>query len=248
MLQNITETRSAEVAIYLPKYNLSKCVKVTQNRFIPSIELSQSELYFTADGGTQNNITISANFEYEVKSSSNSSWLSFKKINNTLIIKASQNLSTQINRSEEIIVYNELYNVSQTITVVQYPYKLGDIVDINGAKGVVGFVGSTTTLIISVKETRNKDWYDAKYWCLNYGSGWHLPSLDDLDSIYVATINSTLSANGYTTINTEYNNWYWSSTEYNSYGAYGICFAGGWSNISKDRNSNNIFVRACYSF
>ena len=61
--------------------------------------------------------------------------------------------------------------------------------------------------------------YPAFSWCDSYGTGWYLPALNELKTIYNnrSTINATLSANGYSTLVGAY----WSSTAYSSsYKAY----------------------------
>ena len=97
-------------------------------------------------------------------------------------------------------------------------------------KGVVyqNKTAYTNGKMVSVIET-SQTWDNAKTWCSNYGTGWYLPSLDELRVIYnqKSAINSTLSAGGYTTLGTGY---YWSSTE-GSYGtAYPLHFSNGISN------------------
>ena len=77
--------------------------------------------------------------------------------------------------------------------------------------------------------------YPVFKWCDDYGTDWYLPSIDELSVIYKnrSTINSTLSAKGYTTLGTGY---YWSSTEYNNSIAYLLKFNNGISvhDYSKD--------------
>ena len=89
-----------------------------------------------------------------------------------------------------------------------------------------------------------KDWSDAKTWCSNYGTGWYLPSLDELKVIYnnKSAINSTLSANGSTSLVTGY---YWSSAEYYT-SASTLSFSNGNSrSVSKSDTYN---VRAVLAF
>ena len=79
---------------------------------------------------------------------------------------------------------------------------------------------------MSVTEARG-NWYYAKRWCLDYGTGWYLPSIDELKLIYNnrSIINATLGLNGYKTyLSTD---WYWSSDEYADYGAEALSFSSG---------------------
>ena len=89
--------------------------------------------------------------------------------------------------------------------------RVGDIVMVNGEFGVIFAVTSDGQhgKAMSVSETKC-NWDNAKKWCANFGSGWRLPTKDELQVIYrkKSAINSGLSANGYTTLS---RSWYWSS-------------------------------------
>ena len=129
--------------------------------------------------------------------------------------------------------------------------KIGDILTINGVKGVV-FQTTPSVKMVSVTETtatwstesvitgatdsdngRNNmsvikvtDWqtkYPAFKWCADYGEGWYLPALNELKAIYAQkdTINATLSANGMDKLGSK-DSWLWSSSEHSSSRAY--CF------------------------
>lgn len=56
------------------------------------------------------------------------------------------------------------------------------------------------------------DKYYAAYWCVNYGYGWYMPAMKELEKIFQnkSQINSTLSKYGYSQLE---GSWYWSSTE-----------------------------------
>lgn len=208
----ITETRSAEVTIYLPKYNLSKTVAIKQKLFVPSILISDSQVTF---GPNKEDffVYITANFTYSVISSAN--WLSHEVSTDgsKVSISASQNMSTKMeNRTATITIYNQQYNISKTINITQNAFKLGDIVDVNGVKGVVYLANSTETKIVSVDET-HEQWDAAKTWCDKFGYSWDLPSVQDLKIIQnnLKAINSALSKNQYTIIYSEGK--YWSNDE-----------------------------------
>ena len=77
-------------------------------------------------------------------------------------------------------------------------------------KGVV-YIEKTDTqrgMVLSAAKTKTS-WDGAKTWCSNYGSGWYLPSLDELKVIYnnKDRINFLLSKLGCTTLT----DFYWSS-------------------------------------
>lgn len=99
---------------------------------------------------------------------------------------------------------------------------IGDLITVNLGRGVVFYTSGTSFKIVSDSETFSY-WDDAKTWCSNYGSGWYLPSLDELKVIYnqISTINSTLLANQFTILAGDiHNDGYWSSTEYGTLGTH----------------------------
>ena len=154
------------------------------------------------------------------------------------------------------------------------PLKIGDLVTHNGTKGVVFYVSDPIVKIVSVSETsttwgptttttnaRNRSngatnmatiralnsdlsKYPAFKWCADYGTGWYLPALNELQTIYnnKSAINSTLSANGYTTLG----GYYYSSTEYDSSYVYYLDFSSG--RASGYYKSNSYNVRAVLAF
>ena len=87
--------------------------------------------------------------------------------------------------------------------------------------------------------------YPAFRWCNSYGTGWYLPVPNELIAIYNnnSTINATLSANGYKTLNTGY---YWSSTEDSYNYAYKIHFSNEYYYSSFKDNTD--YVRAVLAF
>ena len=62
--------------------------------------------------------------------------------------------------------------------------RVGDIVFVNGAQGVVFSVtpGGQHGKVVSVLETR-ESWDRAKKWCAQLGNGWRLPSKSELYAI-----------------------------------------------------------------
>ena len=111
----------------------------------------------------------------------------------------------------------------------------GKIVSVAETSTSWGLDGTTTGATNSddgmknVNTMKSKGYFNrssAFTWCANYGTDWYLPALNELKAIYnnKSTINSTLSAGGYTTLGTDY---YWSSTEYISTKAYELDFGNG---------------------
>ena len=87
--------------------------------------------------------------------------------------------------------------------------------------------------------------YPAFRWCNSYGTGWYLPVPNELIAIYNnnSTINATLSANGYKTLNTGY---CWSSTEDSYNYAYKIHFSNEYYYSSFKDDTD--YVRAVLAF
>jgi hypothetical protein len=120
---------------------------------------------------------------------------------------------------------------------------VGDLITVNLGTGVV-VSASGSCMIVSVSETSTR-WYDAKTWCSDYGADWYFPSLNVLKTIYKnkSTINSTLSANGFTTLGT----YYWSSTDNigdeavdSRYYAYKLNFSDGVSSSSSKNGTGKV--------
>ena len=141
-------------------------------------------------------------------------------------------------------------------------YNIGDLVTVNGVQGIV-FQTSPVVKIVSVKETTTQwstdyvstkavslnngkanmsiikcisDWqtkHPAFNWCVELGSGWYLPAINELRAIYTQRdkINKTLSANNLDVLGSK-GGWFWSSSEPSSGCAYCI-------NISRGGNGND---------
>ncbi len=244
------EERSAYITISSKKYNLSKVIKVTQTAFVPEVEITETSTSYECDyKGGKFAIAVTANFDYDVTTTAN--WIAYDKNEGSIQISVGS-YKYENNRTAEVKIYSKKYNLEgRTITITQTPppYPVGSLQTIDGAKGVVFYFDDTVTKIVSVTETQ-ANWYDAKTWCSNYGTGWYLPSRDELGEIHsnASTINSTLSANGYTTFA---DNIYWSSTEY--YDVFGhncvwsVVFGNG-SSIGGDSKRDPFFVRAVLAF
>jgi hypothetical protein len=74
-------------------------------------------------------------------------------------------------------------------------YQKGQYISINNSVGIVSQTSSP--MAVSVRETEGK-WSAANNWCRNYGSGWRLPTADELVTVWKnrKIISSTLSALG----------------------------------------------------
>ena len=155
-------------------------------------------------------------------------------------------------------------------TTTPKTYNIGDLVTVNGVQGVV-FQTSPVVKIVSVRETTAKwsvncqtttitdsdngrvntdkirsksDWrnqYPAFRWCVDYGSGWYLPAIDELKAIYVQKdkINKTLSANGMDKLCSKAST-LWSSTEQGYSLARSVYLSGGSFGSSTKYNINAV--------
>ncbi len=103
-------------------------------------------------------------------------------------------------------------------------WRVGDFYDINGKQGVVYAVTPDGKHGKMVSITRTVcSWSDAKSWCSNLGSGWRLPTQEELKAIseVIKTINKTLAAVGEEMPLEKYT-YHWSSTEPNSERSWGV--------------------------
>ena len=123
------------------------------------------------------------------------------------------------------------------------------IVSIDETSAEWGYYGTSTGATSSVDGVANTDKIvsgsPAAKWCRAKGTEWYLPAKDELKEIYnkKATINTTLSSIGGTSLSNS--GYYWSSTEYNYYGAYNINFSNG--NVSDNFKDNSYKVRAVWA-
>lgn len=153
--------------------------------------------------------------------------------------------------------------------------RIGDLVAVNGVQGIVFQVGKVVKLVSveqgsslvwgnygvasgatnhsdgasNMRRIKSIDGWENKYpafkWCADYGEGWYLPAVNELETIYnyKSTINATLSANSYTSLS-RYE--YWSSTEQHESRAYEFYFTNG--NSYNDLKDNAYNVRAVFAF
>lgn len=128
-------------------------------------------------------------------------------------------------------------------------WRIGDIYDVNGVKGIVFALSSDRQhgQILSLTHTID-DWDDAEAWCCTLGEGWILPSKLDLEKLHLVfnKVNEVLAREGYDQVETAY---YWTrecSGDYNAYVSY-VCdkFA---SEGCYNRYNNNCYVRAVRKF
>lgn len=123
-----------------------------------------------------------------------------------------------------------------------YPYTVGQYVPwFNG--GVVFEITNcgANAKMVSLEYT-TADWYYAMIWCSNYGTGWYLPSEDELQLAYnnKSKINSTLLAQGYGYWCRNSGAYWSSSSNYNTVRT--LDFNGGYWDVNHKNDSKYAFA------
>ncbi len=111
--------RKGTILLTNTTYNLAAELYVIQKAFEPKITIEPKTLNFAVEGGTQD-ITITANFEYEV--SKNADWVTFVKTPNSITVTVPNYAEEEV-RTAEITISNEKYNISKTIKVTQSAFE-----------------------------------------------------------------------------------------------------------------------------
>ena len=114
-----------------------------------------------------------------------------------------------------VTAYRDISHIPEETEIVELsPYSLGEIIE-SGSTGIVAAVsdGGSQVLLMSVDEIHNWPWQESWDWCEQHGSGWIMPTIDELTAIYpnFYYLNEILRAAGYTPL-TEENKCYWSCT------------------------------------
>ena len=240
-----TEPREGKIVVSNSDEGFSAELTVEQKAFVPELEITTTTTSYEYDyKGGEFAIAVTSNFNYNVTTTAD--WVKCNKDTEGVKISVSV-YNFAGNRTAEVKIYSEKYNLEgKTITITQTPpsYLIGTLVTKNGATGIVFYVSDSKVKIVSVKQTY-ATWSNAKTWCSSYGTGWYLPTLDELRLISneKSTINSTLSANGYTTLETDR---YWSSTE--GAGDYAFCLNFYSDGSGSQKKSNRNYVRAILAF
>ena len=264
------EMRSTEITLSNEKYGLTKVVAISQGAFVPEFAVEQTAFEFDYKGG-EATIEVTANFDYNVTCPS---WITCKILENGVKITISANTSAEI-RTAEVKIFSKKYNLDGAVSTVSQtgaPYKVGDILTRNGVEGIVFYVGSEGTKIMSVKggggawstqkaTTGATDWsngannmakiqkisgwenkYPAFKWCADLGEGWYLPALGELIKMY--NQKSVLRAAGVQIPSV----WHWSSTENGEDYAYMLGFQYSSSSFYANAKGESFNVRAVFAF
>lgn len=140
-----------------------------------------------------------------------------------------------------------LFALFATMTAsAQQPWKVGDYYDVDGKQGVVFDVtpDGQHGKIVCLRNLGSYSWNIAKSKCAELGTGWYLPSIDELESMYKAKseINPTLLAVG----DPLEARMYWSSADCGSYSAW--CVYMGKGRTDYGRTDMTYYVRAVSTF
>ena len=109
------DERRAEITIANKNYNISKTIKVAQGAFVPEITMDTEIVEFAAKSGAKD-VAITANFEYEVSTSA--SWVTYSKKQNGITVSV-PNYGKIEERTANITISSEMYNISKTIKIRQ---------------------------------------------------------------------------------------------------------------------------------
>ena len=113
--QTEEKERKGTIVVKNTDYNLVAELYVVQKSFTPSIVIEPEALSFTVEGGEQD-IAVTANFEYEISTSAD--WVSYKKTEKGLTIIVPNNKEVE-ERSAVVTISSEKYKISKTIKVAQ---------------------------------------------------------------------------------------------------------------------------------
>ena len=114
------EKRMGSIVVTNSEHNLVAELYITQKIFEPTeIAIDRESLTFTADGGEQS-ITVTANFAH--KATTDADWLRITKFESGYTISASKYMEVEA-RTAEVVISNEKYNISKTISISQSAFE-----------------------------------------------------------------------------------------------------------------------------
>ncbi|MBR5512345.1 MAG: leucine-rich repeat protein [Bacteroidaceae bacterium] len=107
--------REGTIVVKNSNYNLCSELYVIQKAYEPKISIEPKTLNFASDGGMQE-VAITSNFEYEVTVSVD--WLAYTETDDGIVVTVS-NYADIDERSADITISSEKYNISKTVKVLQ---------------------------------------------------------------------------------------------------------------------------------
>ena len=111
-----TINRTAEIIIMNDKYSIREIVNVTQQAFVPILDIECSELVFESDGGSKNISIVTNVKDFDVLVSED--WITCSKNYNGLLVTIQPSEITE-ERSGQIIVTLPQYMIEQKIHITQ---------------------------------------------------------------------------------------------------------------------------------
>ena len=110
-----TEPREGKIVVANSDEGLSAELIVAQKAFVPSITIALEELNFAVEAGAQE-VAVTSNFAYEVTTTAD--WVKCTKTANGITVSVLNNVEVE-NRSADIVISSEKYNISEVIKVTQ---------------------------------------------------------------------------------------------------------------------------------
>lgn len=155
-----------------------------------------------------------------------------------------------------LILVCALFALSAT-SFAQKKWQIGDIYDVDGTKGIVFAVTEDGAhgRILSFDQLIGCWWDEAKQWCSEFGEGWRLPTVQELQIICILSKDldfnqALLFANAQPIIWSE--EAYWSGEEYDSEKAWIFSMDGSEYYVIKEEDSFHGYygslARAVFAF
>lgn len=124
--------------------------------------------------------------------------------------------------------------------------KVGDIITINGVKGVVFEVSSNGQhgKVLSISEEYTT-WDKAPEWCSGLGEGWVVPTKDEVGAMFKKSkvVDAALVAKGFESI---FGKVFWTSDASDEYSGWSVYMDDGFAGVNAKYYYN--YVRAVHTF
>ena len=145
------EKRMGSIVVTNGEHNLVAELYVTQKKFEPTeITIDSNTLIFSADGGEQN-IAVTANFAHEATTEAD--WLQITKNETGYVVSVPIYMEVE-ERTAEVVVFSDKYNVSKSITIAQRAFE--PILEVKGGS-LLEFVYTGGVQSISVESNFEYD-------------------------------------------------------------------------------------------
>jgi len=149
-------------------------------------------------------------------------------------------------------------SVGQVIGSDGLNYAYGSLPTGVTAVAKICYVSGSNGLALALTDEGQMNWSTAQTTCAAHtpaftGGTWKLATKDEWDNMISAASSYTALRDGFSSVGgtNMQSGFYWSSTETDSYNAWGYLFLddlGDWHNVYKDDDGNGGYVRACLAF